>query len=67
MLEYYAFNQEDSNLILVGEPFSSELYGIALDQGSVYTEEINRALLRVVENGTYQTLHTRWFGSEGGL
>jgi polar amino acid transport system substrate-binding protein len=39
-----------------------EKYGIALPERSPLREEINRALLHLLEEGVYDDIYTRWFG-----
>ncbi|APX91084.1 glutamine ABC transporter substrate-binding protein [Brevirhabdus pacifica] len=48
---------------LVGGVFLSENYGIALPQHSPLIEPVNRSLLRLRENGTYDDLTLKWFGT----
>jgi ABC-type amino acid transport substrate-binding protein len=66
VLLYYALQNEDKGLIVPGEPFNKEDYGIAFPTGSPLREEINRALLVLVENGTYDRIAHKWFGSGSG-
>jgi polar amino acid transport system substrate-binding protein len=66
VLQYYILTSGDSNLQLVGQTFETEKYGIALPTGSPYREPINRATLKLLEDGTYQQLYTRWFGADSG-
>lgn len=66
VLQYYALNSGNSDLVVAGESFNTELYGIAFPHESPYREAVNLALLRVIENGTYDAIHLRWFGSTGG-
>lgn len=48
---------------LVGGVFLAENYGIALPQDSTLIEQVNRSLLRLRENGTYDDLTLKWFGT----
>lgn len=64
VLRYYAAHDGRDKVKMVGAPFNNEKYGIALPEGSPLREELNRALLRLVENGTYQDIYARWFGAE---
>jgi polar amino acid transport system substrate-binding protein len=48
---------------LVGAPFTSEYYGIALHEGSDLRQPLDIALLGVYEDGTYARFYTTWFGS----
>jgi polar amino acid transport system substrate-binding protein len=47
---------------VVGSPFNEEVYGIAVNQGSPLREQINRALLQLREDGTYDVIYAKWFG-----
>ena len=47
---------------LVDRTFRRDSYGIALPQGSPLRERIDRALLRLEEDGTYDALAREWFG-----
>lgn len=67
VLQYYVLNSANSDLVMAGGIFNTELYGIALADGSIYREQVDQALLRVIENGTYESIHRRWLGGEGGL
>jgi ABC-type amino acid transport substrate-binding protein len=67
VLQYHVLNSDNANLIMAGGLFNTELYGIALEQDSIYRERVDQALLRVIENGTYGDIHQRWFGADGGL
>ncbi len=62
VLLYYANTQTDGAVQVVGDTFSDEEYGIALSEGSPYREPINRALLEIREDGTYDRIYQRWFG-----
>ncbi len=62
VLRYYALNSGDGRAEVVGSPFNQEDYGIALPTGSPLREEINRALLQLREDGTYDRIYSRWFG-----
>ncbi len=50
---------------LVDQVFLRENYGIALPTGSPLAEPINQSLLRLREDGTYETIYRRWFGTSG--
>lgn len=66
VLQFYALNSGNNDLRMAGEAFNTELYGIAFPHQSPYQERVNLALLRIIENGTYEAVHLRWFGSPGG-
>jgi ABC-type amino acid transport substrate-binding protein len=63
VLQHYAANQGKGRVRVVGLVFAAHDYGIALQASSPYREQINRALLKLMENGTYTTLYEKWFGS----
>jgi polar amino acid transport system substrate-binding protein len=63
VLAYYARHSGDGLATLTGPVFLRENYGIALPSGSPLIEPINQSLLKMRENGVYDTLHTKWFGS----
>ena len=62
VLRHHALNFGEGYVRVVGEPFNAEDYGIAFPEGSPLREEVNRALLRLREDGTYDRLHSEWFG-----
>ncbi len=62
VLRYHALNFGNGWVEVVGEPFNEEDYGIALPPDSPLREQINRALLQLREDGTYDRLHSQWFG-----
>lgn len=61
ILAYYA-NNSDGAATIIGSVFHRENYGIALPSGSPLAESINQSLLRLREDGTYDTLYRKWFG-----
>jgi len=63
VLMYYAANEGKGRVQLVGAPFRKEDYGILLPRGSTLRSDVNVALLRMREDGTYQRIHDRWFAS----
>ena len=63
VMAYYEANEGRGKISLVGPVFKPEQFGIALQPGSPYREDINRVLLKLAEEGTVQALHDEWFGS----
>jgi ABC-type amino acid transport substrate-binding protein len=63
ILNYFASNAGKGKVRLAGEMFKPEPYGIALPLGSPHREPINRAILEIFTDGTYQTLTQKWFGA----
>ena len=66
VLQYYVATINDTNFQLVGSPFMPDDYGIAMAPGSKYEEEINKALLEIKVNGTYEELAAKWYLSNEG-
>jgi ABC-type amino acid transport substrate-binding protein len=64
ILQYYAATANNSKTQVVGSPFHLEYYGIALATQSPYKEEINKALLEIRANGTYEELIAKWYLSD---
>jgi polar amino acid transport system substrate-binding protein len=62
VLMYFAARNPNHDLKVVGPVFKVENYGIALPTASPLREEINRAILKFLADGTYRTLHEKWFG-----
>ncbi|WP_321371693.1 glutamine ABC transporter substrate-binding protein [uncultured Desulfuromusa sp.] len=62
-LMYYAKNQGQGKVKVVGPLYQGQSYGIAFPQGSTLREKVSITLLKFKENGTYDTLYKRWFGT----
>jgi polar amino acid transport system substrate-binding protein len=60
---YYARNKGAGSVSVVGPLFDIQYYGFLFPQGSELRESVNRALLKLRSNGTYDTLYNKWFGS----
>ncbi|MGY6528825.1 MAG: transporter substrate-binding domain-containing protein [Cyanobacterium sp.] len=60
----YLINEMDNDhsTKIVGNTFDVQSYAIVLPRGSSYRNEINRAILALRENGTYDQIYERWFG-----
>lgn len=63
VLRYFATTQGRGTTRVVGSVFKPEKYGIVMAQGSRYVEPVNRALLALRENGSYDEIYRRWFGA----
>ncbi len=62
ILAYFAASEGRGNVRLAGPLLKPEKFGFALPTGSPYRERINRALLKLQENGTAKTIYAEWFG-----
>jgi polar amino acid transport system substrate-binding protein len=63
ILSYYTSHQGKGVGVMIGTVFLRENYGIAFPTGSPLVEDVNQALLTLRENGTYDTIYRKWFGS----
>ena len=66
MLLYYAKNNPDKQLGVVGELFEKQSYGIGVPHGSPYRKEITRAILALREQGFFEELENKYFGTGAG-
>ena len=64
ILAFYVRQSNSSSVKLMNRTYKPENYGIALPTGSGLREQIDQSLLRLRENGTYDTLLRKWFGSD---
>ncbi len=62
VLDYYTSHEGHGIGRTIDQVFLQESYGIALPQGSPLKEEVNRALLEMREDGTYDAIYRKWFG-----
>jgi polar amino acid transport system substrate-binding protein len=62
ILSYYAKYRGRDFATMAGPVFLRENYGIAFPTGSPLVEDVNRALLAIRENGTYDAIYRNWFG-----
>lgn len=62
VLLYFALQNPDGGYIVPGGPFNREDYGIAFPSDSPLREEVNRALLKLLEDGTYEQIRAKWYG-----
>lgn len=67
VLRYFAAHDGSGAVHTVGPVFEDVRYGIAVgDDADDLREQINLALLDLLESGVYQQLHDKWFGSLSG-
>ncbi len=63
-LSYYAGHDGKGKVQLVGPVFRKENFGIVFPADSHLRKDVDRALLALREDGTYQRLEETWFGSQ---
>ncbi|MEI7425283.1 MAG: transporter substrate-binding domain-containing protein [Candidatus Staskawiczbacteria bacterium] len=63
VLTYYALNGGIGWAEVVGKLFEEQDYGIVFQEKGKLREKINRAILTVRENGFYDALYKKYFGT----
>lgn len=64
----YGLSSDDPNYQVVGGTFTSEPYGIGINQQQPrFKKALNQALQEVQANGQYQGLIKKWFGQVSGF
>ncbi|MGD9300429.1 MAG: transporter substrate-binding domain-containing protein [Desulfobacterales bacterium] len=66
-LLHYASGKGKDKVLVVGKIFALQDYAIALPQGSIWRERINRAALALSESGETKHIRSKWFGDENSL
>lgn len=64
ILRYYVSHEGSNVAAIAGPKFHDENYGLMFRAGSELRRPIDKALLAIREDGTYQTLELKWFGSD---
>jgi polar amino acid transport system substrate-binding protein len=62
LLLYYAAHEGKGRVKLVGPEFDRGQIAIAMQLDSPLRKKVNRALVALRENGTYQQIYDKWFG-----
>lgn len=63
-LLYYINTSGQGKAKVIDGLLEGQTFGIGLPKGSPLTAEINLALEKIKEDGTYDELHEKWFGEE---
>jgi polar amino acid transport system substrate-binding protein len=63
VLYHYSIREGSGKVKMAGTLFNPESYGIAFPSESRLREAINRVLLELREDGTYEEIYARWFGA----
>ncbi|MBU8880488.1 basic amino acid ABC transporter substrate-binding protein [Bacillus sp. FJAT-29790] len=68
-LEEYVKKNPDQKLVVVEdkEGFDNEFYGMMFQKGSPLKAEIDAALTKLIDNGTYAEIYEKWFGVQPDL
>lgn len=69
VIEEYAKNNPDQNLVVYADPenFEAEYYGLMFPKGSELKAEFDEAIKTIMENGTYAKIYKDQFGVEPDL
>ena len=62
-LEYWAANEGHGTVEVVGPIFRPEKYAMAVANGSALRKRIDKALLEIYKDGTYERIYSAWFSS----
>lgn len=66
VLRFHATREGQGDVTTVGPDFEDVQYGIVVAQGEgQLREQVNLALLELIESGAYEQLRDKWFGSAG--
>jgi ABC-type amino acid transport substrate-binding protein len=60
-LQYWAAKQGKGVVQVIGPLFRPQKYAIAVVVGSQLRKQINRALLEIYADGTYERIYSAWF------
>ncbi len=58
---YYVGHEGKGRAVLAGPRFTRTKAALLLPEESPYREGLDRAILRIIENGLYDQIHARWF------
>lgn len=62
--DYYLAQGGSKDAKIVGEPLTSEDYGLATKKNSELTGQIDKALDELKKNGEYDKIYEKWFGTK---
>jgi polar amino acid transport system substrate-binding protein len=63
-LQYWAAKEGKGVVQVVGPIFRPQKYAVAVAVGSPLRKQINRALLEIYADGTYEKIYSAWFSAE---
>ena len=67
VLHFHATREGQGSVATVGPDFENVQYGIAIaSEERQLREDLNLALLEIIESGAYQQIHDKWFGATSG-
>lgn len=63
-IDYYIKTKGNNQVKKVGELLDGQQYGIAYPKNSKLTKKMDVALKALMDNGTYNKIYKKWFGTE---
>lgn len=63
-VKYYIQQSGEGKLKTVGDVLEGQSYGIAMPKDSELVDDVNKALKTLKENGTYDEIYEKYFGSK---
>ncbi|ESU32324.1 hypothetical protein G3A_11970 [Bacillus sp. 17376] len=69
VVEVYAKNNPNEKLKVIEDSgsFEAEYYGILFPKGTDLKADFDKAIKKIVENGTYEKIYQEWFGQEPNM
>ncbi|WP_079505666.1 basic amino acid ABC transporter substrate-binding protein [Mesobacillus jeotgali] len=69
VVEVYAKNNPDEKLKVIEDigSFEAEYYGILFPKGTELKADFDKAIKKIVENGTYEKIYQEWFGQKPNI
>lgn len=64
VLQYYASHAGSGSVEVTGPVFEDEDYALAFRNGDPLRKQVDEALIAMREDGTYDTIKQKWFGTE---
>ncbi|HET7616314.1 MAG TPA: glutamine ABC transporter substrate-binding protein, partial [Bacillales bacterium] len=62
-VKYYIKTRGNGKLKTVGDRLTAEQYGMAVQEGSDLREKLNKGLAAIKDNGKYDQIYKKWFGT----
>ncbi|WP_043531250.1 transporter substrate-binding domain-containing protein [Litchfieldella xinjiangensis] len=63
---YFSQTRGEGRTKVVGPLYEGQQYGIVFHKGSEWLQPANEALASMREDGTYDEIHSKWFGNASG-
>jgi glutamine transport system substrate-binding protein len=69
VVEVYAKNNPNEKLKVIedGGSFDAEFYGLLFPKGTEIKADLDKAIEKIFENGTYEKIYKEWFGQEPNM